>query len=185
MRPGVSSGSATIGPSASSSPVLRDRAREPCRRRPVVRTLAATVVLLATAACREDTPSRERAGSDGATADFPVRFELAALGNGSAIGTVTLTPVSETTTEVSIVVRGRNDDARRAGIHGGTCEDLGDRVKIPLEPVRARRSSTVIERSLTSLLGPDLVVAVSRPGGVGYAACGAIPDDPQERIDTG
>ncbi len=171
--------------------LLPDEAKKRERLRQVgfvVLALTAIALLVGCGGGSDDTGevaiAAETAASDPAV-DFPVRFKLEPIDGSGVHGRVRLEPVSETMTQVTVVVDGEGTSGA-AAIHGGTCGDLDRKAKIELGQVSAGRSARVIDRSLASLLGPDLVVAVTEGKQQGrYLACGAIPDTARARIDAG
>ncbi len=154
----------------------------------VASVLALGGAFLAAPGCADDRGptggAREQAARGDPTADFPVRFALEPRGESGVAGEVTIEPVGEATSKVTVIVNHGGGAATRAAIHGGTCGDLGSEARIPLGTVTDGRATRLVDRSLTSLVGPDLVVAVSGRGD-DYLACAPIPDAPQSEIEAG
>jgi hypothetical protein len=99
--------------------------------------------------------------------------------NGSGItGTATVTPVSESQTEVVLDLTGGepSDEPRPAHIHKGTCEDLDPTPAYPLESVQDGHSETTVEVSAIELLAEPFAINVHRSEADAgtYVACGEI-----------
>jgi hypothetical protein len=98
--------------------------------------------------------------------------------NGSGItGTATVTPVSESQTEVVLDVTGDpSDEPRPAHIHEGTCADLDPTPAYPLESVQDGHSETTVDVSALELLAEPFAIDVHRSEADAgtYVACGEI-----------
>jgi hypothetical protein len=99
--------------------------------------------------------------------------------NGSGItGTATVTPASESQTEVVLDLTGGepSDEPRPAHIHKGTCEDLDPTPAYPLESVQDGHSETTVDVSAIELLAEPYAINVHRSEADAgtYVACGEI-----------
>jgi hypothetical protein len=98
-------------------------------------------------------------------------------GSGQS-GTATLTGGRGRHTKVEIELANSPGDAQPAHIHSGTCEQLGN-IDYPLTDVRDGASETVVNESLSHLLGAsDAAFAINVHRSAGeldtYVACGTV-----------
>lgn len=107
----------------------------------------------------------------------PVTLNLNAQNNSGQNGTVTLTPMGESTKVDIRVASGAPDVDQPAHIHGGTCANIDPKPKYPLNNVKNGVSTSTVPASLDSLMATPnaLNIHKSTPEIKVYVACGDIP----------
>ena len=83
---------------------------------------------------------------------------LETLNDSGVNGSVTLTPLGNGHTEVTVQVDSAGHPNMPAHIHPGTCEELVPQPKYPLESVVAGRSTTDVPASLEDLLSDTVAL---------------------------
>ena len=108
--------------------------------------------------------------------DDAVTVKLEAQNDSGQAGTATLLPEGDRTKVVIELSNAPMGVAQPAHIHPGSCDDLDQAPKWPLEPVKDGRSVTLVSASLDAILADSTAINIhkSKDEVQVYVSCGNI-----------